>query len=123
MATYKERYLAGEIEFEEIDEYSYQWGMSDDEKMFQIGVCSVWAVLFLSVILQVAFRTQNRQINQIRRDIVKTQQQVAVAEARYASLVSPENLRSMVVTIEPKSEVVSFNKSVAIENLPDRVEK
>ena len=46
-----------------------------------------------------------------------------MAEARYASLVSPENLRSMVVTIEPKSEVVSFNKSVAIENLPDRVEK
>ena len=30
MATYKELYLAGEIEFEEIDEYSYQWGMSDD---------------------------------------------------------------------------------------------
>ena len=32
MATYKERYLAGEIEFEEIDNYSYQWGMSDDER-------------------------------------------------------------------------------------------
>ena len=32
MATYKELYLAGEIEFEEIDEYSYQWGMSDDER-------------------------------------------------------------------------------------------
>ena len=32
MATYKERYLVGEIEFEEIDEYSYQWGMSDDER-------------------------------------------------------------------------------------------
>ena len=32
MATYKERYLAGEIEFEEIDEYSFQWGMSDDER-------------------------------------------------------------------------------------------
>ena len=32
MTTYKERYLAGEIEFEEIDEYSYQWGMSDDER-------------------------------------------------------------------------------------------
>ena len=30
MATYKERYLAGEIEFEEIDDYSYEWGMSDD---------------------------------------------------------------------------------------------
>lgn len=32
MATYKELYLAGEIAFEEIDKYSYQWGMSDDEQ-------------------------------------------------------------------------------------------
>ena len=32
MTTFKELYLAGEIEFEEIDEYSYQWGMSDDEQ-------------------------------------------------------------------------------------------
>ena len=32
MASYKERYLAGESAFEEIDEYSYQWGMSDDER-------------------------------------------------------------------------------------------
>ena len=30
MATYKERYLAGEIEFEAIDDYSFEWGMSDD---------------------------------------------------------------------------------------------
>jgi len=26
---YKERYLAGEIEFEEIDDYSQEWGGSD----------------------------------------------------------------------------------------------
>jgi len=32
MANYKELYLAGKIDFEEIDEYSYQWGMSDDER-------------------------------------------------------------------------------------------
>ena len=32
MATYKELYLAGKIEFEEIDDYSYEWGMSDDER-------------------------------------------------------------------------------------------
>ena len=32
MATYKERYLAGEIEFEEIDDYSYEWGISDDDR-------------------------------------------------------------------------------------------
>ena len=97
--------------------------MSDDEKIYKIGVGSVWIVLFLTVVLQVAFRTQNRQINQTRRDIVKTQQQIAVDEAKYASLVSPENLRNMVVMIEPKSEVVSFNKTVAVENLPNRIDK
>lgn len=32
MATYKELYLAGEIEFEEIDDYSFEWGISDDER-------------------------------------------------------------------------------------------
>lgn len=30
--NYKEKYLKGEIPFEEIDEYSFQWGMSDDER-------------------------------------------------------------------------------------------
>lgn len=28
--TFKEKYLAGEIEFEEIDDYSYAWGIRDD---------------------------------------------------------------------------------------------
>lgn len=32
MMSFKEKYLAGEIPFEEIDEYSYRWGMSDDER-------------------------------------------------------------------------------------------
>lgn len=32
MKTYKELYQAGEIEFEAIDDYSYAWGMSDDER-------------------------------------------------------------------------------------------
>lgn len=30
--NFKTRYLAGEVEFEEIDDYSYEWGMSDDER-------------------------------------------------------------------------------------------
>lgn len=30
--TFKERYLAGDIPFEEIDEYSFQWGMSDEDR-------------------------------------------------------------------------------------------
>lgn len=32
MATFKELYLRGEIDFEEIDNYSYKWGMSDAEE-------------------------------------------------------------------------------------------
>ena len=32
MKTYKELYQAGEIEFEAIDDYSYEWGMSEDER-------------------------------------------------------------------------------------------
>ncbi len=28
--TFKEKYLAGEIEFEDIDDYIEAWGMSDD---------------------------------------------------------------------------------------------
>lgn len=29
--SFKEKYLDGEIEFEAIDDYSYEWGMGDDE--------------------------------------------------------------------------------------------
>jgi hypothetical protein len=91
--------------------------MQDDEKMFQIGVWSVGVVLLVSVILQVAFRTQNRQLNRVRREIVATQQQIAVAEANFASYVRPEILRNLVVSIAPKSEVVSFKKSVAANEI------
>lgn len=91
--------------------------MQDDEKMFQIGVWSVGAVLLVSVILQVAFRTQNRQINRVRRDIVETQQQIAVAEANFASYVRPEILRNLVVSVMPKSETISFNKAIAINDI------
>jgi len=69
--------------------------MHDDEKMFQIGVWSLGVVLMMTVTLQVAFRTQNRQINRVRREIVQTQQKIAVAEANFASYVRPESLRKL----------------------------
>lgn len=28
--TYKEQYIAGKIEFEAIDDYSYQWGLNEE---------------------------------------------------------------------------------------------
>lgn len=30
--NFKEKYLDGEIAFEAIDDYSYEWGMGDDER-------------------------------------------------------------------------------------------
>lgn len=30
--NFKARYLADEVEFEAIDDYSYEWGISDDER-------------------------------------------------------------------------------------------
>jgi hypothetical protein len=97
--------------------------MSDDEKMLHIGYWSIGTVFFLTVLLGAMSRTQNREINHVRRNIVKTQQEIALAESQFASYVRPESLRNMVVTIEPKSEVVSFTKSVAIENLANREAK
>lgn len=32
MKTFKELYLAGEIEFEDIDDYVMEWGYSDEER-------------------------------------------------------------------------------------------
>lgn len=29
--TFREKYLGGEIEFEDIDDYTYEWGMNDEE--------------------------------------------------------------------------------------------
>jgi hypothetical protein len=92
--------------------------MRDDEKMFQIGVWTFGIILLVSVVLQVSFRTQHRQINRVHRDIVQTQQKIAVAQASFASYVRPESLRSIVSTIAPKSEVVSFKKSVDVESIP-----
>ena len=94
--------------------------MHDDEKMFQIGVWSLGVVLMMTVTLQVAFRTQNRQINRVRREIVQTQQKIAVADANFASYVRPESLRNLVNGLAPKSETISFNKAVAINDLKNR---
>ena len=39
MANFKERYLAGEIEFEEIDDYVDEWNNSDDIRTLAQFLC------------------------------------------------------------------------------------
>ncbi len=94
--------------------------MREDEKMFQIGVWSLGLVLLMTSALQVCYRTQNRARNRIRAEIVETQQEYAANQANFAAYVRPEILRNLVVSIAPKSEVISFKKSVTIDQLPMR---
>ena len=97
--------------------------MSDDEKMYKIGVWSLCVMLFLTVVLQVAFRTQDRQIKNIRHNIIKTQQQIAVKQAEFASLISLESLRNIVSMSPQKKEIVNYAKTVDISDLKDRESK
>lgn len=94
--------------------------MSEDQKMFQIGAWALGIVFVLMIGLQVGYRTQRRSINRVAAEIVKTQQEIAVAQANFASFVRPEVLRNSVLMVAPKSEAVSFHKSVLISQLPDK---
>ncbi|MDR0727242.1 MAG: hypothetical protein LBF37_04240 [Rickettsiales bacterium] len=94
--------------------------MNEDEQMFHWGVIAAMAVLMLTASLQVCYRVQGKTRARIRADIVKTQQETAVAAANFASFVRPEILRNVVSSVYPKIEVISFHKSIAIDELPIR---
>lgn len=94
--------------------------MTEDEKMFHIGMWAFGSVLALTIVLQVCYRTQNKARDRVRREIVATQQHTAELAANFASYVRPEILRNVVVGLYPKSEVISFHKSVSIAELPQK---
>lgn len=95
--------------------------MTEDEKMFHIGIWAFGAVLALTIVLQVCYRTQNKARDRVRREIIQTQQRTAEMTANFASYVRPEILRNLVVSIYPNAEVISFHKSVAIDELPTTI--
>ncbi len=97
--------------------------MNEDEQMFQWGIGLAMAVLMLTAVLQVCYRVQDKTRARTKAEIVQTQQEIAVAQANFASYVRPEILRNLVVSIYPKSEVISFNKSIAIDDIPMRETK
>ena len=94
--------------------------MNEDEKMFHIGIWSCIIMAVLTVMLQVCYRTQNRVLNHVRDDIVRTKKEIAVAETDFAAYLRPEILGSVVKLINPKSETVGFQKNVSINDLPER---
>ena len=96
------------------------WHMGEDEKMFHIGIWALCGVLFLSVGLQVCYRTQNRTRNHVRAEIVRTQQEIADAATRFEGYKRPEVLRNLVGGVVPRAAAIGYQKTVTIDSLPDR---
>ncbi len=96
--------------------------MGEAKKMFYIGFWALCLVFMLSAVLQVCYRTQNKMRNRVRTSIVQTQQDIAVAQADFASYVRPEILRNLVTSVYPRAEVISFHKHVSVYDLPTREE-
>ncbi|MBP3316694.1 MAG: hypothetical protein J6L70_03805 [Alphaproteobacteria bacterium] len=94
--------------------------MSEDEKMFHIGIWALCGVLFLSVGLQVCYRTQNRTRNHVRAEIVRTQQEIADAATRFEGYKRPEVLRNLVGGVVPRAAAIGYQKTVTIDSLPNR---
>ncbi len=97
--------------------------MNEDRIMWNIGWFVLILVIILMLVLQVCNRTQNRSLNRVRADIVRTQQNIAKAEANFASYVRPEALRNLVSIVEPKSKPIRFNAAVSPSEIPMRGEK
>ena len=96
--------------------------MNEDEQMFRIGSVMLVLMIIVTVALQVCYRTQNTERKRVRAQIVQTQQDIAVAQANFASQVRPESLRNLVSGVVPRAEPISFNKSIDIQDLPNRTE-
>ena len=94
--------------------------MTEEQKMFKIGVLSLVGVVFLIVGLQVCYRTQHKSLKFTHDEIVQTQQRIAQAQARFESMTNSEYLRGLVTMVNPQVEVIGFRKYVMIEDLPLR---
>lgn len=92
--------------------------MRDDEKMFNIGIAMLMGVIFMIVFLQVCYRVQNNNLKIVRHDMEITQHESDVAGTKLSALVSADMLRSSVVETNPRAEIVSFSKTVHIDNIP-----
>ncbi len=92
--------------------------MQDDEKMFNIGWISLVVVVGLVAFLQVCYREQNRNVRNVRNEIENTKHELEIAETKFSTLSSSDSLRNSVTGINPKATVVSFSKTVHIDEIP-----
>lgn len=94
--------------------------MNEEQKMFKIGVWALAGCVFVMVALQVANRIQRRTLNYTNAEIVKTQQQIAVSQAKFESMINAEYLQNSVMAVVPRVETIGFKKYTDVDDLPLR---
>ena len=92
--------------------------MRDDDKMFNIGAIMLMGMVFLIVFLQVCYRVQNSNLEDVRRKMSDVRHEYNIADTRFSALKSADSLRGSVIGINPKAQTVAFSKTVHIEDIP-----
>lgn len=92
--------------------------MRDDEKMFNIGATMLFCIVCLVAFLQVCYRVQDNNLKSVHRELENTRQEYDIAGTRFSALSSAGFLRGSVIGTNPKAEIVSFSKTVHIDNIP-----
>ena len=92
--------------------------MQDDEKLFNIGVVFALGMVLMTAFLQVCYREQNKNLNSVHRNLNDVRHQYEIAETKFSSLSSADSLRNSVMITNQSAEVVSFSKTVNIDEIP-----
>ncbi|MBR5904317.1 MAG: hypothetical protein IKZ49_02160 [Alphaproteobacteria bacterium] len=92
--------------------------MQDDEKLISMGVISIISVILITAFLQVCYREQNKNINSVRKELVNVRHQYEISETKFSALSSADLLRNSVLGTNQTAEVVSFSKTINIDNIP-----
>jgi len=92
--------------------------MRDDEKMLNIGVTMIVFIVCLTAFLQVCYRVQENNLKSVRQSLETTKQEYDIAGTKFSALSSAGLLRASVSEINPKTETVSFSKTIHIDDIP-----
>lgn len=92
--------------------------MRDDEKMFNIGKIMLFCMVCIIAFLQVCYRVQDSNLKSVHQKLENTRHEYDIAGTRFSALSSAGLLRGNVVGTNPRVEVVSFSKTVQIDNIP-----
>jgi len=92
--------------------------MQDDERLLRIGVSAIGILCLLTAFLQVCYREQNKDIISVRKELANVRHQYEISETKFSALSSADLLRNSVMGTNNTAEVVSFSKTIHIDNIP-----